>query len=81
MDCLQPTTSIKNLYLSGGDVFMLGVCGALLGGLATASKVGSAFGIASLMPRMMLGLSKQRKVQEKENVAPIFEKDLSLETI
>ncbi|BDS13779.1 phytoene desaturase family protein [Aureispira anguillae] len=66
MECLQPRTSIKNLYLSGGDVFMLGVCGALLGGLASASLVGSKFGIASLFPKIMMELKKQRGANHKE---------------
>ena len=61
MDCLKPRTSIKNLYLSGGDVFMLGVCGALLGGFAAAALAGSRFGLLSLMPKVLLELNKQRK--------------------
>lgn len=70
MDCLQPRTSIKNLYLSGGDVFMLGVCGALLGGFAAAALAGSKMGIVSLFPKVMADLKQKRKEQIQED-API----------
>lgn len=61
MGCLKPTTSIKNLYLSGADTFMLGICGALLGGLAAASVAGSKMGALSLIPKMMMNLHQERK--------------------
>jgi len=36
---LRPGTPIKNLYLTGQDVFIASVTGAMLGGILTASKI------------------------------------------
>lgn len=51
LDCLKPQTPIKNLYLSGSDVFVLGIAGATLGGVAAACAV--------------MGWSKIIKIQSK----------------
>ena len=37
--CLTPQTALRNLYLTGQDVCMPGVTGAMMGGAVTASAV------------------------------------------
>ncbi len=61
MSCLQPRTKIKNLYLSGGDTFIVGVCGALIGGFASASVIESRLSILSFFPKFMSKLTNERK--------------------
>jgi all-trans-retinol 13,14-reductase len=46
---LQPRTPIRNLYLTGTDATMLGIMGALMGGVATASTVLGATGFLEIM--------------------------------
>jgi phytoene dehydrogenase-like protein len=46
---LQPRTPIGNLYLTGTDATMLGIMGALMGGVATASTVLGAAGFLEII--------------------------------
>ena len=46
---LAPKTSIRNLYLTGADAALLGVMGALMGGVATASGLLGSMGFIEIM--------------------------------
>ncbi len=46
---LAPRTHIRNLYLTGTDAAMLGVMGALMGGVATASTLLGSGGFLEIM--------------------------------
>lgn len=46
---LDPRTPIKNLYLTGSDVALLGIMGALMGGVLTASCLWGRFGFLEVM--------------------------------
>jgi phytoene dehydrogenase-like protein len=46
---LAPKTPIRNLYLTGTDASILGVMGALMGGVATASTLLGPAGFPEIM--------------------------------
>lgn len=46
---LSPGTPIRNLYLTGSDVALLGIMGALMGGVLTASRLIGPFGFFQIM--------------------------------
>jgi all-trans-retinol 13,14-reductase len=46
---LGPRTPIRNLYLTGSDVALLGIMGALMGAVVTASCLLGPFGFFELM--------------------------------
>ena len=46
---LSPATPIQNLYLTGTDVAVLGIIGALMGGVLTASRLIGPFGFFQIM--------------------------------
>jgi all-trans-retinol 13,14-reductase len=46
---LDPRTAIQNLYLTGSDAALLGIMGALMGGVLTASLLLGAFGFLEIM--------------------------------
>ena len=46
---LAPRTPIRNLYLTGTDAAMLGIMGALMGGVATASTILGPAGFLEIM--------------------------------
>jgi all-trans-retinol 13,14-reductase len=59
---LRPRTPVRNLYLTGTDATMLGVMGALMGGVATASTLLGAAGFLEIMrsaTSFRPGVSKQ----------------------
>jgi phytoene dehydrogenase-like protein len=47
--CLRPITPIPNLYLTGSDVGLLGIMGALMGGVLTASCLLGSLGFFEIM--------------------------------
>ena len=46
---LGPNTPIRNLYLTGSDAALLGIMGALMGGVLTASRLMGPFGFFQIM--------------------------------
>ena len=50
---LTPKTPIRNLYLTGADAGLLGVMGALMGGVATASTLLGPMGFLKIMRAAM----------------------------
>ena len=39
LNCLGPRTAVRGLYLTGADVTMAGVSGAMMGGVVSASAI------------------------------------------
>jgi phytoene dehydrogenase-like protein len=50
---LRPVTPVRNLYLTGADAGLLGVMGALMGGVSAASRLLGAFGFIEIMRAAM----------------------------
>jgi len=46
---LGPSTPIRNLYLTGSDAALLGIMGALMGGVLTASRLIGPLGFFQIM--------------------------------
>jgi all-trans-retinol 13,14-reductase len=46
---LRPETPVRNLYLTGSDVTLLGIMGALMGGVITASRLIGPLGFFEIM--------------------------------
>jgi phytoene dehydrogenase-like protein len=46
---LRPSTPIRNLYLTGSDAALLGIMGALMGGVLTASRLIGPLGFFQIM--------------------------------
>jgi hypothetical protein len=46
---LRPATPIRNLYLTGSDAGLLGIMGALMGGVLAASRLLGPLGFFQIM--------------------------------
>ncbi len=64
LDCLNAQTAIKNLYLTGTDVMILGVAGATLGAVVTAAKIVGNMGLLSLYPKIKMDIRKRKKLKK-----------------
>jgi phytoene dehydrogenase-like protein len=51
---ISAKTPIKNLYLTGSDIFSSGVMGAMMGGVKTASIINGCFGLGFLKIMLMI---------------------------
>jgi len=58
---LRVKTPIKNLFLTGSDVCVLGIVGALMGGVATASYLNGFLGIIKVFYKCISGSTKKVK--------------------
>jgi len=58
---LTAKTPIKNLYLTGSDVWSLGIAGAMMGGVVTASVLAGRWGLF----KIIRGVRKERVKNEK----------------
>jgi len=58
---LTAKTPIKNLYLTGSDVWSLGIAGAMMGGVVTASVLAGRWGLF----KIIRGVKKERVKNEK----------------
>jgi phytoene dehydrogenase-like protein len=63
---LAPRTPIKNLYLTGADAAVLGVMGALMGGIATASMLLGPAGFPQIMRAAASTKTRTRSSQSLE---------------
>jgi phytoene dehydrogenase-like protein len=61
---LAPKTPIRNLYLAGADAGLLGVMGALMGGVATASLLLGSAGFLKIMRAASAPQQAARAAQE-----------------
>ncbi len=68
MPWLKVTTPIKNLYLTGTDAAVLGIAGALAGGVATAAHLLGSAGVMQI-------LSAAKKLSETKRQPPQPPKD------
>lgn len=54
-------TPIKNLYLTGADTFSMGIVGAMMGGVKTASILQGPFGFFRILAAILRGKMSKRK--------------------
>jgi phytoene dehydrogenase-like protein len=67
---LAPRTPIKNLYLTGADAATLGVMGALMGGIATASLLLGPAGFPQIMRAAAASKWRARPSQSPDRTKP-----------
>ena len=61
---INARTPIKNLYLTGSDVSTLGIVGAMMGGVVTASVINGPFGFFKFMSAVLFFKSKVSSIVE-----------------
>lgn len=65
---LGPKTHVPGLYLTGADACSLGIMGALMGAVATASHLVGPMGF----PRIVLAAQREARIRKAESARPVI---------